>query len=238
VTVGQLVLASAIMAFGAAVQAAVGFGANLVAAPMLLLISTRLVPGPISVAAFVLNLFMIRRERTDVDVRGVRLAVVGLVPGCVLGGVALALLPESRLGVCFAVLIIVAVAMSAAGFHLAPSAGNLLGAGLLSGFMGTVSSIGGPPIAMVYQRASGPTLRGTLARYFAIGGVISIVVLAAVGRLGRTELIAAAALLPGTVAGFACSKPLARHIDRRTARPAILALSTLAALSVLVRELL
>lgn len=44
------------MGVGCALQGAVGFGADLVAAPLLVLIDDRLVPGPTIVATGVLNL--------------------------------------------------------------------------------------------------------------------------------------------------------------------------------------
>jgi uncharacterized membrane protein YfcA len=44
-------------------------------------------------------------------------------------------------------------------------------------------------------------------------------------------------LLPGAVLGFLASGWLARHLDRTTARPVVLGLSTAAALAVLVRTL-
>lgn len=110
--------------------------------------------------------------------------------------------------------------------------------GLLSGFMGTVSGIGGPPIALVYQQSDGPTLRGTLARFFTIGNLISIPTLIVAGRLGRAELPAIAVLVPGALAGYAVSGWLAGHLDKRTARPIILVLSAAAAVAVLVRTLI
>jgi uncharacterized membrane protein YfcA len=113
----------------------------------------------------------------------------------------------------------------------------LLGAGAVSGFMGTISSIGGPPVALLYQHDGGPTLRATLPRYFFIGGVLGLAALVPVGKLGRTELLDSLALLPGVLVGVQGSRWLAKHVDRRSARPWVLGLSTLAAMSVLVREL-
>jgi uncharacterized protein len=103
--------------------------------------------------------------------------------------------------------------------------------------MGTVSGIGGPPIALVYQRAPSATLRATLARYFLVGTMVTIPTLFVVGELGTDEVVASAVLVPGVVAGFVASKPLVHHLDQRSVRPVVLALSAVAALAVLVREL-
>jgi len=45
----------------------------------------------------------------------------------------------------------IAVLLSVSGLSLRRTDSNLVGAGVVSGFMGTVSGIGGPPIALVYH---------------------------------------------------------------------------------------
>jgi uncharacterized membrane protein YfcA len=238
VSVPQLIAASVAMAFGALVQGAVGFGASLVAAPLLALVDPEFVPGPISVATFVLNIIIIRTARSAAPDREIRWAIMGVVPGTLVAGIMLSLLSTRGLSIAFAILVFVGVGLTASGVSVRKAPSTLFGAGVASGFMGTVSSIGGPPIALLYQRASGATLRATLPRYFLVSGVIALAALAIVGKLGRNELFDAAALLPGVVVGLTGSRWLARHVDRRSARPWVLGLSALAAVSALVRELL
>jgi hypothetical protein len=52
----QLVFAWAVVAVGAALQGAVGFGLGVIGAPLLVLIAPGLVPGPLLLVAFVLTL--------------------------------------------------------------------------------------------------------------------------------------------------------------------------------------
>jgi len=230
-------LATVVMAAGSCLQGAVGFGVNLIATPLLLLVDDVFVPAPVIVASAALNLLIARREHTgsiDPKIRG---AIVGQVVGAVAAGAVLASVPTRSLSILFAGCVLAAVALSASGLHLRPTPRTLTGAGVASGFMGTLSGIGGPPIALVYQRAEGPVLRATLARFFLVGTAVSIPTLVVVGRLGVDELGATALLLPGVVLGFASSKPLVRRIDRRSIRPFVLILSAAAAAAVLVREL-
>ena len=103
--------------------------------------------------------------------------------------------------------------------------------------MGTISGIGGPPIALAYLGLDGPALRATLARYFLVGNLVAIPTLIVVGSLGIEELPECLVLIPGAVLGFLASGWLARHTDRATVRPIVLGLSTAAAVAVIIRTL-
>jgi uncharacterized protein len=233
----QVFFAALAMAFGALVQGAVGFGGSLVAAPLLALVDVRLVPGPIGVASLLLNALIIRSAGSGHADPEIRWAVAGLVPGTIAAAGTLAALSTRGLSVAFAILVFVAVGLTASGVSVRRGPRSLFGAGVASGFMGTISSIGGPPVALLYQHDRGPTLRATLPRYFFIGGVLALAALVPVGKLGRWELVNAVALLPGVLVGVWGSTWLAQHVDRRSARPWVLGLSALAAVSVLAREL-
>jgi hypothetical protein len=228
-----LALASLATGLGAAVQGAVGFGMALVAAPLLVLIDPRLVPGPIQLATFVFALLTSGRELKHIDSRGVTIALIGRLPGIALGAYALAKLSDEALSRCFALIVLLAVLITVLGARWKPTTSALLGAGLLSGVMGTVSSIGGPPIALVYADEDGPRLRSTLALYFMIGSALSMVALVLVGRFGSAEVHATLWLLPGTLAGYVLSSPLRHVLDRGYTRMAVLAVSAAAACLVL-----
>lgn len=233
----ELVLAGTAVAAGACIQGAVGFGLGLLAAPMLALIDRELVPGPLLFVAMLLTLLVAHRERGSIDVRGVRWAIVGRLPGTALGALAVAALPERGMTLTFALLVLAAVAMSVSGRVLHPSPRTLFAAGAVSGFMGTASSIGGPPIALVYQRASGSQLRSTLAGYFVIGALISLTGLALFGEFGVHEVAASFVLVPFMLAGFGFSHLASRVLDRGYTRVAVLTLSAASSLVLIVQEL-
>lgn len=231
-------LGSGVAGVGAALQATIGFGSNLVAAPLLLLIDPRFVPGPVIVTSLFLNLLVTRREPSDAVHRGIRVAAPAQVVGILAAGVVLARVAAGTLSILFGALVLVAVVLSASGWHLRPTRRTLVGAGLAAGFMGTISGIGGPPIALVYQAEDGPTLRATLARFFLAGGLVSIPTLIVAGAYDRDAVLPTLALLPGTWLGVLASGGLRRHLGGRPIRPFVLALSAMSAVAVLVRELL
>src|SRR3979409_692120 len=93
---------------GACAQGLVGFGANLIAAPILVLIDDRFAPGPINIASALLNILLVlraRRARLPSDPL-VRFAMVGEVPGTILAGVVLSVLAARGLSIAFAVLVV------------------------------------------------------------------------------------------------------------------------------------
>lgn len=226
-----------VMTVGAIIQGAVGFGANLVAAPALVLIDPELVPGPVLVAGLALNVLMVLGEPEHDGLRSTGWALLGRLPGTALGAAALVAVPAAGLEVLFPVLILVGVGLSLGGLRLRRRPPVLVGAGTLSGFMATVVGIGGPPMALVYQDAGGPVLRGALARFFTVGGVLSILSLVVVGRFDLAALATSLLLVPGVVLGFALSRRLNRLIDRGRTRIAVLLVSSASALVALARAL-
>lgn len=234
----SLALAAGAVAIGALLQGAVGFGLALVSVPLLALIDTRLVPGPVIFASLVLTALMAVRGRGHIDRTGLVWGLLGRLPGTVLGALALTAIPLDQMGVVLGALVLVAVLMSLSGLRLQPTPNTLVTAGVLSGFMGTVSSIGGPPMALVYQHGTGSRLRGTLAAYFVIGALFSLIALWCVGRFGWPELTWALCMAPGTLVGYALSQPLVPLVDRGFTRASVLAVSSAAAVLAIVRQLL
>ncbi len=232
----QILLAVAAVTVGATLQGTIGFGLGLVAVPLLVLIDPRFIPAPLLLASVVLTVMLTRREWQSVRFRDLGWAIAGRMVGIACAVAALLLISPDRLTLFFGVLILLMVGLTASGLHLPPSPGALLGAGTLSGFGGTAVSIGGPPMALVFQKESGARLRGTLSAFFVVGISMSLVGLRVAGRLGRTELLLALCLLPGILLGYLISRHTARVLDRGYTRRAVLAVSGIAGLVVILKQ--
>ncbi len=234
----QILVASLAVGVGAAVQGSVGFGLSLVAVPMLALIEPRLLPGPLLCVAIVLTLLLAHRERRSIDFHGVTWGIAGRIPGAVVGALALKAMPQDRISLMIGILVILAVGISMLPVRIRPTAPRLLGAGVLSGFMGTTAAVGGPPIALLLQHSPGPQLRGTLSGFFVLGASVSLLALIVIGRFGLSELWLSLLLLPGILIGFWVSGHGARMLDRGYTRAVVLALSSAAAVVVILRQVL
>lgn len=234
----ELGLTTVVVTIGATLQGTVGFGMGLFAVPLLILIDPRLVPGPLLGTSIVYVVLLAHRNRRGVQWGDLGWALAGRLVGVSIAAAVLALVSQEHITVVFGVLILFAVVLSASGLKVEPRAATLLGAGTLSGFMATTVSIGGPPMALLYQHKSGERLRGTLSGFFVVGILLSLTALHLVGRFGRQEVILAALLLPGTLLGFLLSRHTAKVFDRGYIRPAVLTVSSITAVVVLLRQLL
>jgi uncharacterized membrane protein YfcA len=236
-TLWELVAVTALVAGASCVQGAAGFGMGLLVAPILTVFDRAFAPAPVIMAVLPLTVLVAIRDWSHLDRRGLGWAIAGRLPGAVLGAMAVAALSRHALSLFLGLAVLAAVGLSVVGPRVRPTPGSLVSAGFASGFMGTTTSIGGPPIALVYQESDGPTFRSTLATYFALGASISLAALAVAGRLGSHELRLGMLLWPGVLIGFVLSKPLTRRLDDGWTRPMVLTISALAAMLLLAQEL-
>lgn len=232
-----LILAFFIATFGALLQGSVGFGLGLIGVPLLVLIDPVYVPGPVLLAALCLNLLIFLREHHAIHIKGLHWAVVGRIVGAIFGAMILIAIPQKSVSVMFGVMVLLAVGINLAGFHLTMTSKNIFGAGVASGIMGTTSSIGGPPMALVYQKHKGPTIRGTLSGIFIFGTIISLIALTIIGRFGLREIKTTSVLLPGVFLGFLLSNRSTKILDRGFTRPAVLITSAISGIVVILRNL-
>lgn len=236
-------LFSSIMAFGiatigAALQGSIGFGLGLIGVPLLVLINPVFIPGPLLLAALMLTLLISYREHHAIHVQGLKWAIPGRIAGAILGAALLTIVPQDSLSVLFGAMVLLAVAISIVGIDLPITPGNIFGAATFSGFMGTTSSIGGAPMALVYQREKGPRLRGTLSGIFVFGTIISLISLVFIGRFGLKEIQVALVMFPGVILGFFLSSRTAKILDRGFIRPAVLVASSISGIIVIIRNII
>lgn len=232
-----LAAALALVAAGA-IQGSTGFGFNMLAAPVLAVLDPAFVPAPMLMTALVISLGGALRERRAVDAKGLRFALAGRLVASVVAVACLGLISPASFDKLFGALVLLAVLLSVAGVRVEPSSRNLFLAGGLSGFMGTLTSIGAPPMAMVYQHAKAASMRATLNAFFVVGAAISIAALGWSGRIEQSDLLLAAAMLPAAGTGFLLSNWGKRLVDAGYLRVVVLTVSTASGLILIGRAVL
>ncbi|MCY1253955.1 Sulfite exporter TauE/SafE [compost metagenome] len=225
----------ALILVGACLQGVGGIGFAMLSAPLGAIFFPDLVPGPLLAMGCCLSLMGALREREAIAWRIAGFALIGRALGGAAAVLTMAWLAPGPLGVLFSVSILAAVALSLLGWRLLPTSRNVAIAGTLSGFMGTITSAGAPPFALVMQHMAPAPMRATMGTILSGGAVLSLAMLTLAGRFGLPQLVLAAALAPFLLAGFALSNRLRGHVSPGVVRRLLLGLCAAGALGVLGR---
>ena len=229
--------AMAAVVFGAAVAQGVGgVGFAMFAAPVAAMFFPQLAPGPLLTLGGFISLLTALRERAAIDWPAVSYALAGRAVGTLIAIYAMARFAPQALGVLFACMILAAVALSVAGLRFSATPGRVSGAGVASGIMGTMTSVGAPPIAIVLQHAAPPRLRATLGMVLFLGSIFSLAMLALAKRYTGYHVGLALSLAPFLLAGFAVSNRLRTLLPPRAVRGVLLAACAAGAVGVLVKS--
>jgi len=222
---------------GAVIQGVGGIGFSMFVAPLVAVARPELVPGPMLVLGGSVSLLALLRERRRIDYRAAGIALAGRLPGTVAAGLVVGLLPPRHFSVVFAVLVLAAVALSlVARRAYGETPPRLAAAGFVSGLMGTITSVGAPPMALVMQRSEPARLRATMGLFLFVGAVASIAALAWAGRFGWGDLQLSLVLLPPLAAGFWFSSAFSGRVPPRAVRLLVLGISALSALILLAQS--
>jgi len=221
-----IAVAGLFVALGGFVQSGVGLGLGLVGAPVVTLLDPALMPGSMLVAGATLPVLILAREALHTDWPGVSWALTGRVAGT-LGGIwVLAAVSLRALGIVVGGMVLTVVALSVRNAAVPRNRATLLTAGVISGVTGTATSIGGPPMALLYQSEDGPRVRATLSVFFIMGNSLALCALAVTGHLPGRDVIAGLVFTGCAVVGFAVAAGLRRFLDAGRTRAAVLAAAT------------
>jgi uncharacterized membrane protein YfcA len=215
------------------IQGSLGFGLGLVSAPALALIDATFIPGPLLLVGVAVTLTVFLRERGAVDWKGMKWAIFGRVIGTIAGGWAVVAFSKDAVIVLVAVLVLAGVLMTSIGWKIKTNRITLSTAGLVSGVMGTLTSVGGPPMALVYQRETAQKLRATLAGFFLVGATFSLLTLAVSGGMSEHDFVLGALMLPGYVIGMIANRWASKFLDKGYSRVAVLSFSALSSIVLL-----
>lgn len=234
----EFILAALVIGTGAVLQAATGFGAGLMIVPLLALIDMAFLPGPIIFASLALSSIMTWKGRSHVEWTFIPIIFITLAGGSLLAISLLSRLPKEHLGYLFGAIILIGVVVSAAGFHIRLNRRTASIAGVVSGFMGTTSGFGAPPLALVYQNYPGLVMRATLSVLYLTTSPMILILLWHSGLFNAHDILIGLGLVPGYLLGYFIARPLAAWLDKGYSRIAILVTSILAAGLLIIRTML
>ena len=223
---------------GALVQSVVGLGVGLVAAPVVAAVAPDLMPVLPLYFGLVVSALSLRGEWHAVSWSSIGWSLPARIPGTALGVWLVVLFSARQIGIAVGLMVLLAVLLSLRTITVPITRASLVGAGFTSGLTGTATSIGGPPIALLFQHRPPAEVRATLSVFFFIGVVLSLGGLTFAGEVTREATLLAALLAPVLLAGVWCGWRLRDRVPRERFRAVVLVVCAASAVGLLTKSLL
>lgn len=231
-------LLGVVVLVGSFVQASLGFGIAVVAAPFVVLLEPELMPASLLVLGLVLPLLQLLSGPRDVDRRLLGWALGGRLALTPVGAWLVHVLPTRGIAVAVGLLVLVSTVLSIRTVETTARPSTALGAGAITGVSGTAASIGGPFLAIVLQHEDPVRIRSTLSAFFVVGSSASLLSLAVSGQVTREQMTTSAVWVPFVVAGMLLARPVQDRLPRTAMRHGVLALCAVSSVVVTGRALL
>lgn len=231
-------LCSASVTLGVLTQRATGGAFGMVVAPLVALAAPAFMPAGVLMVSVAVTLLCVRLPLGTIRLPELLPLVGGRGLGAVAAAGLVALAPDAgAVAVLVALSVLIGVGLSLSGLRVRMGLASLVGAGALSGLTGTLTSVGAPPVLLLYQDARPEAARPTLNAFFLLGTALSLGALALRDRVTMADLAFAVSMAPAMALGFALAPLLLNWLRGRSLRPIILGLATLASVMILVRWL-
>ncbi|HEX7133272.1 MAG TPA: sulfite exporter TauE/SafE family protein [Iamia sp.] len=232
-TVWGLIGVAATMALAAGTQQVSGFGFALMAMPLLtVLVGPRDAVVLEALAGLSGGAAMAWSLRDRVAWSPLRRLLAGAVVGLPLGALVLAHVPETPLRIAVAVTVVAMVVVLARGVRLADESPRTeVGAGFVSGAMGTSIGISGPPVVLVLQAAAMEQhrFRATTVTFFVLTNLAVIPLLLGTGVADVDRWPAAVVAVPAALLGNQVCAGFAQRVPPERFRSLVLVLLVVAA---------
>ncbi|MCG3863368.1 MULTISPECIES: sulfite exporter TauE/SafE family protein [unclassified Photobacterium] len=217
-------LAITVIFIGSYVQTAIGFGLAIVSAPLLIVYAPQYVPAPICLIALFISLLNALKHRSSIEIGGLKMAILGRVPGSIAGAALLLYVSSHVLTLWIGLLVLLAVVVSVLPYRIEPTPRRMVIAGFFSGLFGTSSAIGGPPMAILLQHQEANQLRGNLSAFFVFSSIISLTAQIPVGFLSLDKLWITLPLIPSAWLGYWLALKTTQSLPKEKIRYAALIL--------------
>jgi len=209
---------------GCWIQTALGFGMAVIAAPIIVIIAPSWVPVPLTVTALVLSILNTVNQRQHIEWRELMVPFITRIPGTLIGAWLLLQIDNAALQLFVSLCVLLAVLISWFGKQFDYSKKRLGIAAFVSGIMGTTTSIGGPPMALVMQHGKPATVRANLSLYFGYSCTISLISYAVIGKINSEILWISLSFVPVCIIGFVTGIRARTFVDAGRFRPLLLVL--------------
>jgi uncharacterized protein len=211
---------------------------GLICAPLIALAAPAHIPALILLCGLPVMIYSIKWDWAEVRWREISYAFVGRVVGALLAATIIALVADANvISLCVGISVLLGVAISLTNFAIAINPASLVTAGFMSGAMATLTSVGAPPMGLLYQRVSFDHVRATLNAFFLFGALASVGALLLYRLINRSDVGLMLALLPAIWLGTLAGDVALKHLTIKSLRPFTLIISTVAAVVLILRTI-
>lgn len=215
---------------GTILQRLSGQGFGMVAAPTVALMAPEFLPASLLMIGMGVGLSSSVFDLEVIEKRDIVPGFIGRALGAVIAAwIAVRITSPELLGGIVAIIVYIAIALSILGLTAKIQPVSLMIAGLSAGIMGTLTAVGAPPMAILYQNTEARRSAATQNLFFCFGMVVSVSALAWSGLVGLHHFMFAAMIAPAAALGLLAARPLAGRIAKSAVRPISLGLAGCAA---------
>jgi uncharacterized membrane protein YfcA len=220
--------------FGAITQSAIGIGFGIPAC-FLVLLEPSMVPSCIVLMGSFLAFSNAMLSFKDIIKVDLIYAYSGRVVGSLLAmPLIFFTLGTNKYLIVFGILLLIATYMSAKNWNIVATKKNITIAGTASGLMGTLTGIGGPPMAIVYQNSSARKVVATLNMFFGIGALFSVILFIYFDLINLPEVMKSIYLAPALVIGtYVGRRSVIRDFVNRNLKSLIIAVCFISAIIII-----
>ena len=210
----------------------------MVASPLLYIVDPSLVPAPVIMMGFSIALLTLFRERNQLEFNGLQYALLGRIPGGILGASLIIIAPQPILGLAIAGIVALAVGLSLLKFSIPVNRFTLFFAGVLSGVFGNIAAIGGPPLAILLSGKDASQFRAALSAFFIFSSMIALAILGFAGLLTLKHVYISLMLLPSVILGYVVAGRLVGRVDKQKTRMLTLLLCAISATILTIKSMI
>ncbi|WP_425092824.1 TSUP family transporter [Tropicimonas sp. S265A] len=223
---------------GTLVQRLAGQGLGMLAAPVIALVAPEVLPAALLFLGIAVGIGSVSVDPKAIALPELPPGFAGRALGAVIAASLAARLPAPEaIGPIIAGMVYLGIGLSLIGVRVAITSVSLFSAGTVAGLMATLTGVGAPPMALLYQHETQRRSTAMQNTFFFWGMVVSVLALGWYGLLTVNALVFAGLMLPAVGFGLLVARPLSARVARAAIRPWALGLAALAATTLLIRQL-
>ncbi|WP_440903358.1 sulfite exporter TauE/SafE family protein [Catenovulum sp. SX2] len=226
----EILIVNCLLFLGAFVQGIIGYGLGILSVPLIFMVMPQMIPAPMILNSIFLCWIIARDNKSYIDRNILKWPIVGALVGTATAASVLAGLEERTFALMFSTMLLILISLSLMKLKLPINGTSGVIAGFFSAVSGTITAIGGPPIALLWQNLLPQTIRANMSVFFICSSIIALTALAIIGKFGWAEIKLSAFTLPGVFLGFYSSRLIINKIPAKQVRYGILAMSTISSL--------